>query len=52
MKMKTDCESEDRIAIELEKICGEWGIYAKQIERPRPQHLGYNSKGPIRLLKH
>ncbi len=30
-------ESEEDIAVKLEKICGDWNIYAKLIKRPRPQ---------------
>ena len=49
--MEPDCESKDKICIQLEKICGEWGIYAKQIDRSRPQRSAYDAKGAIRLLK-
>ncbi len=49
--MESNYESEENISIELEKICGEWGIYAKQVERSRPQQSTSDSKGTIRLLK-
>ncbi len=35
--METDYESRYNISFELEKICGEWSIYARHIERPKPQ---------------
>ena len=33
--MKTQPEVEEDIVMELEKLCGDWNIYAKRVERVR-----------------
>ena len=35
LKMKTQHEVEEDIVMELEKLCGEWNIYEKRVERVR-----------------
>ena len=35
-KMKIQDESDEDVTIQLEKMCCDWNIYAKHIERPRP----------------
>ena len=37
IKMEIQYESKQNIVIELEKLCGEWSVYAKRIDRPRPK---------------
>ena len=37
--MEIQYESKQDISVELEKICCEWNVYAKQIERARPKLL-------------
>ena len=39
VKMEIQYESKQDISVELEKICCEWNVYAKRIDRARPKPL-------------
>jgi hypothetical protein len=43
-------ESKGNIIVELEKMCCEWDIYAKRIDRPRPKPMALGlEKHPIAI---
>ena len=45
--MEIQYESKGDIVVELEKICCEWNIYAKRIERPRLPPLALDVRSTL-----
>jgi hypothetical protein len=42
--MEIQYESKEDVVVELEKLCVEWNIYPKRVDRVRPKPLTNNSK--------